>query len=338
MTLTETATITKRFLRVFLIFGSAFIVLWIAFLIIYNNFIIPYQRSQERAEKRFGALPQPVYPPSVISSASLTYSLDTRSGGLPPTPKLINVYFIPPSETTLLSPDRARQLAAALGFNEGPEILSPTQYRFKDSTGGMMQIDLSTSNFSFRRIPTNPPDAAQDETLPDEQRATVTFRNFLDKKGLIKGGLEQGTSNIIYESGDNQNSNTATVSLWPNLVDQYPVVTGNPKIGLINATMTKYQDETLRFPAMSYTYWFVDRKTFSTYELKSANQAFEELKRGSGIVVRNGTSDNKASITNVYLAYYMAESYNSFLHPVLVFEGPQFTAYIPALTPDSYSK
>src|SRR5581483_3382835 len=106
MTLTETATATKRFLRVFLIFSSGFLVLWIVFLVIYNNIVIPYQRSQIKPEKRFGALPRPNYPPSLVSSSSLSYSLDTNTGALPTNiPRLFNVYFIQPSQTTLLSPD-----------------------------------------------------------------------------------------------------------------------------------------------------------------------------------------------------------------------------------------
>ncbi len=339
MTLTETATITKRFLRVFLIFGATFLILWIAFLIIYNNVIIPYQRSQIKPEKRFGALPKPSYPPTILSSASLTYSLDTKSGGLPSTfPKLMKIYFIPPSETTLLAPDRARQLAASLGFSYGPEILSAREYRFKDPAGGVLVVDLSTGNFSFKRVPSSKPDTPQDEFLADETKLTADFKSYLSQKGLLKTGLEEATMKVIYEGGNARTSNTTTVSLWPGPIDKYPLVTADPKIGLINAVATKFQDPASRYQSLHYTYYPVDKKTFSTYQLKPISQAFSELQQGAGIIVQNPPNQTKASITNVYLAYFLPESYNSFLEPVYVFESDNFTSYVPALTADSYAQ
>jgi len=339
MTLTETATITKRFLRVFLIFGGAFLILWIAFLLIYNNIIIPYQKSQIKPEKRFGALPPPSYPPSLISSSSLGYSLDTNSGALPTNlPRLIPVYFITPSQTTLLSPDRARQLAVALNFPSGPEILSPSVYRFRDSNGGTLTIDLNTSNFTYQRNPAAAqPSSPQDQLLPDQSQITTSFHDYLSQKGLLKAGLDGGPMSVLYDKTDNKDSSTAAVSIYPVPINKIPIITSNPNLGLINATVTKYQEETLRYLKLQYTYWPIDLQTFSTYQLEPISLAYQQLQQGQGIIVKNQTTGGKASITSIYLAYFMPDTYSAFLEPVYVFDGDQFRAFVPALTADSYA-
>ncbi len=339
MTLTETATITKRFLRVFLIFGGAFLFLWIAYLYIYNNVYVPYQKSQIKAERRFGPLPKPKYPSSLLSSSSLNYTVDTRSGFLPTGfPKLIKVYFIPPLEVSLLSPDRARKIAFGLGFNDGPDILSQTQYRFYDRTGGNIVLDLTTANFIAKRgqpIAESP----QDDQLPELSTIALDFKNYLNSKALIKSSLVNGATQAFYDGQNKIDSKTATVSLWPEDIEtNLPIVTKSPKEALVRATVTKYKDENYHYQILNYIYWNVDKTTSSSYFLKSVDQAFEELKKGQGIVVKNQTSNSKASITKVYLAYYMSEEYSSFLEPVFVFEGDQFTAYVSALTADSYTQ
>jgi hypothetical protein len=338
MTLTETATATKRFLRVFLIFGGAFLILWIAYLYIYNNIYIPYKKSQIKAEQRFGALPKPKFPQTLISSASIDYSLDTPTGGLPADPtRLLNVYFIPPVETSFLSPDRAKKLATTLGFPAGPDILSATKYKFNDNRGGNITINLDSGNFEFSRQPENTtPDLT---ALPGQDQLGTEFKGYLTAAGLSKPDTDSGPYKVIYNPPDRKDANTATVSIWQaNIETNFPIVTANPDQSLIWATVTKYSAPTSHFTTLNYTYWNVDKETLSTYFSKPVAQAFAELKQGKGVVVKNQSPGAKASISKVYIGYFMSQEYNSFLTPVFVFEGEKFTAYVPALADASYAQ
>src|SRR5947209_2317570 len=117
MTLTEAAIGTKHWVKFAGIFGVIALIMWLIFLFLYNNVYKPYTKSKVQAEAKFGKIQKPHFPASIVSSAGLTYSLDTASGSLPGNfPILINVYFIPPQETTFLAPDRAKKLAESLKF------------------------------------------------------------------------------------------------------------------------------------------------------------------------------------------------------------------------------
>lgn len=330
MTLTETATITKRAARVVGIFGGIFILLWIAFLVLYNNVYIPYQRSQIKPEKKFGALPGIDFPASLISSASLNYSLDTESGGLPANlPRLANVYFIPPLETTLLAPERAKKLASSFGFKSGPDILSKTQYRFSDGNGGTLVADLSSGNFTFQRQPVAGVDNQPGNPLAEPDTLISEFRRYLSDKQLLKPDLQESPAQVIYDNPSRLDAKTATLYLWQDKVNGLPIVTNSPQKALISAVVTRYNQEQ-HYSSLTYIYWRIDPETFSTYPLKPVSQAFSELKQGSAVVVRNDSAPN-ASISRVYLAYFLGDKYAPFLQPVFVFEGDKFSAYVPAV-------
>ena len=47
---------------------------------------------------------------------------------------------------------------------------------------------------------------------------------------------------------------------------------------------------------------------------------------------------SSASITKVYLAYYLSEEYSNYLLPVFVFEGPQFAGMVPAVKSEFLEK
>ncbi len=71
----------------------------------------------------------------------------------------------------------------------------------------------------------------------------------------------------------------------------------------------------------------------ATYPIKTARQAYDELKNGKAyIAAYNGTS-NQILINKVYLAYYIGNTQQDYLMPIIVFEGQNgFFAYVPAIT------
>lgn len=337
MTLTETATFTKRFLRVVAIFGGAFLTLWIVFLFLYQNVYKPYLHSIAKPQKAFKALPQPDLPASLISSTSLNYSLDTSSGFLPAgIPRLVNVYFITPQETDLGASKRAKKLADNLGFTAGPDILTPSRYKFGGGAGGELVVSLNSGNFEYSRPVSST--QTQEAILPDGETLISSFRQYLDSFQLLKNDLKKSRASVIFDNSDRTVAKSATVSIWQDDIDNLPIVTPNPDHGLIQATVASPgADSSLRYIRLRYTYWPIDHNTASTYEVKPVAKAFDELKMGLATVVKSSPV-NPASITKVYLAYFLPDQYTPYLQPVYVFEGPQFTAYVKALTDDSYTQ
>src|SRR5258708_2433232 len=128
MTLTETAQLTKRVLLISLVLLVIAISGWISYQVWYYKYYLPNKPAVEvLPEVKFGILPRPVLPKSEISSSNYSYSLDTETGDVPTTlPKIAKVFFVPQLGTTLLSSNRATNLAEKLGFTQGPENISST--------------------------------------------------------------------------------------------------------------------------------------------------------------------------------------------------------------------
>lgn len=329
MTLTQAAVVTKKGIVILvglIVLGFTFKLLYDFGYQIYRHY---YPPAEDLPNMKFGKLPKISFPASK-STANFTYSLDTKTGGLPQSPKLIKVYFIPQAGVSLLSPDRSKSLAARFGFISGPENVSPVQVRFKDDKGASMTIDLPTSNFSFDRLAEIDPKQDSGQAISSSDELVKDVQRFLENKQLLPDDLQDARSSVYYNAGSQAESDRAEVTFWPKDIDQLPVVTSDFRYGLVKVTVYKALNEATHFPKIDYYYWPVDATTFATYSLKSPEQAFEQLKAGGGYFSLEPPS-NQASITNVSLAYYESQDYSPYLQPVYVFAGSNFAAYVPAI-------
>jgi len=72
------------------------------------------------------------------------------------------------------------------------------------------------------------------------------------------------------------------------------------------------------------------------YPIKSAQQAFDDLKNGKGYVASYNGTDSQILINNVFLAYYLGDTQQQYLMPIIVFQGQDgFFAYVPAVISDA---
>lgn len=341
MTLTETASFTKKAL----VFGTVFLVfsgiVFAGYQYWYNKIYLPnLPVKEEKPDNKFGALPKLKLPINSISSSNYAYSLDTETGSLPGNiPKLVKVYPITPLSTDLLALDRAKALADKLDFKSGPEMLSSTQYRFMDQFGGEFLIDLDTGNFKYTHQESSESASLQTNSqFLEDDRLNADFKSFLAGKNLLKDHLQGGrTSTPLFEKALKNESTFATLSIWQNDVDKLPVITPLFKLGLIKAIITKSSDEIYRFRTLEYTYWPVDLESPSTYPIITPDEAFSLLKSGEASVLIEPPF-SKASITRVYLGYFLSDEYLPYLQPVYVFEGNQFSAVVAAINPDLIQK
>jgi hypothetical protein len=75
--------------------------------------------------------------------------------------------------------------------------------------------------------------------------------------------------------------------------------------------------------------------TEATYPIKTATEAFDELKKGNGYIAAYSGNDSSVLINNVYLAYYLGEEKQDYLMPIIVFEGDGgFFGYVSAVKND----
>lgn len=331
MTLTQVAIITRRGVITF----AALIVLGIVSAVGYRVWYNYYQSTlppvEEKPDLKFGSLPKIIFPKAIISSSNYSYSIDTETGSLPVMPKIIKVYFLPRANVvSLLAPNESQKLAEKFGFSGAREILNPSTYRYKDSTGNSFTIDLITGNFEFKKqIAT--PSAKIDETFIDQNKLVASFKGLLGNGGVLNDDLSTGRNKVVYNKNTPTVSTSAIVSLWPADLDGLQIVTSSTSASLVIATATN--NEIDRFPILNYIYWQIDKTTFATYPLQPIDKALAQLQSGLGYVTQ-ASPEPKVSITKVYLAYFQSNEYAPYLQPVYVFEGPNFTALVPAIKSD----
>lgn len=333
MTLTQAATLTRRGIIVVIVLMILIISGTIGYNIWHKYYLSTLPPVEEKAEMRFGALPIPNFPTSSISSSNFSYSLDTTTGGFPQTPELVKVYFIPQTGVSLLAPERAKDQATKLDFDNNVEVLSQTQYKFKDDNNGILIIDLTTANFHLQRqlnlSDKNASGSASPEQFKQDQLIN-SFKSYLSSKNLLTAELQNGHAFVSYDKEFPDLSATAQVSLIPANFDNFPIVTSVFNEGMVKAIITKAEEEKNKFINVDYTFWSVDNTTFSTYPIKTAEQAFADLKSGLGFISLEPDKP-QVSISSIYLAYFESEEYSPYLQPVFVFEGPHFAALVPAV-------
>lgn len=328
MTLTQAAIWTKRGVIGFIIFIVLAVSATVGYSIWYQYQISHRPPVEEKPEMKFGVLPSLLFPPQSVSTSNYSYTLDTVTGGLPQTPKLMKVYFMPSTSVTLMAPDRAQKLAQSLGFTNGPQIISPSVNKYTDNNSGELNIDLTNGNFHFQRL-TSTDSAELTKNVTNEQ-LTQDFSGYLESKGLLNEDLRPGRTALINSKATLTTSKAVDISIWPADFENLPIVTAYSNYSLIKATVTNLEKETDKFIRLDYTFWPIDKTTYSTYPLKTADEAFSELRGGKGFVSLESPNP-KVSITTVTLGYYESEDYSPYLQPVFLFKGPEFAAIIPAI-------
>lgn len=330
MTLTQVAIITRRGVITFVALIFLGIVSAVGYRIWYNYYQSTLPPVEEKPDLKFGILPKVIFPQSIVSSSNYSYSIDTETGKLPQMPKLIKVYFIPRANiVSLLAPEESQKLAVKFGFTGTREILNPTTYKYTDSSGNPFIIDLITGNFNYHKK-TATSSANIDDTFVDQNKLASTFKGFLASSGVLNEDLSGGRNKVVYNKNTPQTSNSAIVSIWPTDIEGLQIVNSSASASLISATATNSGNDLTRFPILNYIYWQVDKTTFGTYPLQPIEDAFTQLQSGLGYISQV-PSESKISITKAYLAYFESNEYTPYLQPVYVFEGPNFTALVPAI-------
>ena len=92
--------------------------------------------------------------------------------------------------------------------------------------------------------------------------------------------------------------------------------------------------------AAEYHHYPRDEKQSSTYPLKTAELAWQELNSGKAYIANLGENKSeKIAIRNVHLAYFDAGLYTEYFQPVVVFQGDNdFYAFVPAVTEEYLAK
>ncbi|KKU09530.1 MAG: hypothetical protein UX13_C0038G0012 [Candidatus Woesebacteria bacterium GW2011_GWB1_45_5] len=297
---------------------------------------------------KFGKLPAVLFP-DTNPSVKLSYVLETPGGGLPKLPTQVKVFFMPKINPTLLALDVAKEKARALRFTSEPQQISDTVYRFVNpDVPSAFEINIVTGVFSISY------DLIADRTPlnvkpPAAEVAAAQFRSSLSAAGILPEDLAGPTSNEFFKLSDGRlesalslsEADVTKVNLYRKSYDNLPSLTGDPDEANVWAIISGSTNRGQQIVAAEYHYFPVDESQFSTYPIKTAEEAFNELSAGQAFITNLGLAKDGTTlkIRRVYLAYFDPETPTDFFQPIFVFEGDNsFTAYVPAVSADYYGE
>lgn len=351
-TLSRVAVIARKVIR----YGVYLTILIIVGRLLYNFGYGIYRQFFPPAEPEptlvlGDVLPTLPFPEKTVPQ-NLTYKLETQDGKLPDLPKQALVYAMNPISPNIQALDIAKDKAQKLGFlPDGKKIVEnvPNVYVFKkEEEPSSLTMNIVNGAFSISYdLNSNPTVISTIPPSPDaaEQNAI----SYLKSAQLLPSDLTGPTTHVFYKV---QNGNfVPVVSLsesdlikinlfrknidkdYPSLTPEYP---NESNVWFMMSGAGRFSDA--KIIAAEYHYFTVNEEKSGTYPLKTADEAWENLKSGNSYIVNiKDPNQNEITIRKIYLAYYDAGQYMDFYQPIIVFEGDNdFVSYVPAVSSKHY--
>lgn len=345
--LTRVAITARKSIRYgiyFIVFISIGKVLLDASVLLYKKI---FPAPPPPATVKYGKLASIAFPKK-DPSPKLTYVLETPEGGLPTNiPTQAKVFFMPKINPSLLALDVAKEKAKTLGFPDEPEQLSETLYKFTSPHfPSNLEMNIVKGTFSISYDLTR--DRSPLEVKPPVAEVGASeFRAILSSANILPADLNGPTLDQPLKLSDGKfiiglslsESDVIKVNLFRKPYDNMPSLTASPSESNVWAIISGSRNREQQIIAAEYHYHPVDESQFSTYPVKTPEQAFNELQSGTTYVADLGVSKDGATmkIRKIYLAYFDPEEPSDFYQPIYVFEGDNgFTAYTPAVIGDYY--
>jgi len=338
-TLTEISVTTRKSIR-YAIFGTIFLIVARMFALagfkVYRYF---FPAPPPPPTVSFGKLPAIPFPVSK-SIENVSFTLETPEGGLPKIRAQSTVYVMPKPAPNLTALQTATENAVGLGFNSLAEEISQTLYRYRHKTSpSYLEYDISSDTFSISYdLATDP--TPLERIPPAAEVAASSVRSYLSSPGILPEDLIGPINSEFLKISENSlvkalgqsDADLVKVSLFRAPLDEIPSVTPRFDESNVWFMVSGSRERSKQFIAAEYHYFPVDETQSSTYPIKTAEQAWEELQEGNGFVVNKPTTED-VTIRRIYLAHYDPGIPYDFYQPVIVFEGDgEFVAYVSAVT------
>lgn len=270
---------------------------------------------------------------------NITYTLDTLTGFLPNFSDRANVYKIMPIQPTLLGLNKTREKVAQVNFESQEIQIVQDVYQFSDLNSNLQRritMNIFSSDFTVSStFLTN----QSLQTLTDSQekdKAIKVAKSFLIDMSLLSEDIDENRTKIstyslekgvLIPTSKISDTKIVRVDFFQKDVDNLPIYYEKGIASTIDLLIGKENND-LKVVNASYFHKNISENS-STYSIKSAPEAFAQLKEGKGYIAHKATDTVEVIIKKVFLGYYIGEGDQELLMPVVVFEGDNdFIAYI----------
>ncbi len=294
----------------------------------------------------YGKLSSAYFPEGI--KKDFTYEIDTLSGNLPTFTPSTAVYKMEQKGPDILAVKKASDRVSALGFNSKPLQISDFVYKWRNESPPIQDLilNIKLSEFNLSSSFLNYEKDIQARNFTNKTEPIDTASKFLNTLGLYPEDIDTEKTKVEFANLSNGvispttrivNSNVATVYFFQRAKNEIPIVypQGNKSTMRLLVSAGELQNKVLdsKFSHQK----ILDES--ATYPIKTANQAFEELKKGNGYVAAHNGGDNHVLIKKAYVGLYYEGRIQKYLTPVIVFEGNNdFVAFVPAVTDEWIDK
>lgn len=307
-----------------------------------------YPPKPLRPQERFGKLPRINFPTQ--EPRKFTYKINTFSGTLPFFSDKVEVYAFRAREQKLLDLKNARERVRGVDFATHETPLSNSRYQWNHTKrpNTFIIYDIVTRSFEMHSDYLRDDEVVSARNLPadNEQYKKAVFE-FLGKIGEDILDIDTEKTSITYLKLSQQNRLTQTdefseaqivrVDLFQKPIDQKPIY--YEKLGQSNMYFLLGSGASIKTPRIveaHFNHLVVDKSNHSTYPLKPAFSAYQELITGNAYIT-NLSLLSEIEIADVSVAYYIGIPNQQYLIPIIVFDGRGFKAYVDAI-PTSVGK
>lgn len=330
---------TKKETKIILKWGGIALLIIFLFLtaIRFATFIKENLAPPPPPQASFGKLNPILFPNQ--EKENITYSLNTLTGFLPNFSDRAKVYKIATTPPTLLALDKTQEKIAQIGFDPKATKIAEDVYQWIDQ-GSSFQRRLTTNIFSSDFTLSSPYIISSSlqalSNSEDQNNAVDLAKSFLSSMLSFPSDLDlQKTKTILYAIDKSalmptskiSNAKIVRVDFFQKDLDSLPIYYDKGATSNIDLLIAKENNQ-LKIVEAHYFYKNISQIS-STYAIKSALEAFEELKKGKGFIASNPTNAVEIIIKKVLLGYYIGEDSQDFLMPIIIFEGENdFIAYV----------
>lgn len=345
MSLTYTAYITRRIIK----YGGIGVVVFTLFYIGLGAAIAAYKAAHPPyvpPDVKYGILPKIVFPNKKFDKKNFIEEL--ANDAFPKFKDQTKVYIITRPDNTFLALEEDTATAKALGFNSNPVEISDGVYVFKNpALNRTLTMNVLENSFQMEYPYQSDQLLLNPTNMPTKEETISIAKDYLSSADKLPDDLGSGENKVSYwkisfdglqSVSSLSGANIVRVDFFRKTVDNdLKVMSAEVNSAQVSVLVSGSSVDGKRIVEVNYKYASVDNELYSTYPIKTTEEAWNDLKAGN-YWPASDVSGNDVAIKNIYLAYFEPVSLTNYLQPIYVFEGDRdFVAYVQAIT-DKYVK
>lgn len=343
MSLTQTAYTSRQLIK----YGGssliAFIIIWMIVSTIYKAYVASHPAYIPPTVK-YGAISKIVFPDKQFQKKN--FSFEYPNDKVPEFDDQAKVYILYRSNDTFLALTNDTKTARKMGFNGDPKEIKTGVYEFtNDNMNRKLIVNVLDGSFKMSYPYMSDQTLLSPRSMPSKDNIISQASSFLKTADKLSDDLEEGEKKVSYwQIQDNSlksvnssaEANLARVDFYrQDIDDTYKIVSTLNNQSPVSVLVTGSDVDAKRIVEVNFKDLNIDRESFSTYPIKTIQQATNDLNNGNYWPVSDTNTQN-VTIRKVSLAYLEPITLTKYLQPIFVFEGDgDFKAYVSAVT-DKY--